>query len=175
MTTIIAIETADKITLGWDSRVTAGRQRSTIDASKMFTNGDVTILFSGTVRDLHILKYAKLPTLDTWDVDRWMTNQFTPTIRAVLTGQEAATLLDGERFMGNGLLVVAGGRVYEVEHHFGWYRRADGIYTGGSGYQYAIGALSAGATVRQALEVAATHDNATGDELHVLEIDRQTS
>lgn len=167
MTTVAAIEHPEGVSLAWDSRVSAGNEQWAIDDSKAFVNAGMAFLFTGTLRDLNIIKYAPLPTLDTWDCDRFVTNALVPAIKNALDAVGASWASNSQSRMDSALLAIVDGRVYAVESHFGWHRREDGIYTAGSGGDFARGALSAGAGIREAVEVAAKHDAKTGGLIHV--------
>lgn len=177
MTTVIAVEKPSGVLIGWDSQVSAGDEK--FDAhvqsgSKMFQHGSVVYLFTGTLRDKNILKYADLPSPDDdcSDFDRWVTNALAPAIRESLKDNEATTTDNEQRLMESALLLVVAGSVYSFEEHFGWSRRADGIYSAGSGEQFAKGALKAGANVGKALQVAAQCDRGTGGILYTARVSR---
>jgi ATP-dependent protease HslVU (ClpYQ) peptidase subunit len=55
-------------------------------------------------------------------------------------------------------LIAVGGQVFEIADDMSITLDATGYYGVGSGSPYAIGALEAGATVQQALEIAAKND-----------------
>lgn len=129
-------------------------------------NGEIGFLFTGTVRDAQILRYASLPAVDTWDIDRWVTNALVPSIRESFNEQEITTSRNEERSMDSMFLAIVRGRVYQVDRWFGWFRNDTGIYTLGSGGDFALGALNAGATVKEALKVAKRLDPYTGGKLH---------
>lgn len=176
MTTVIAVEKPSGVLIGWDSQVSVGSEKydSHVESgSKMFQHGSVVYLFTGTVRDKNILKYADLPTPDSdSDPDRWVTNVLAPAIKDALKDKEATTVTSEERLMDSALLIVVAGRVYSFAGHFGWARRADGIYGAGSGEQFAKGALKAGANVGKALQVAAQCDRGTGGILYTARVSR---
>lgn len=175
VTTVIAVEKPSGVLIGWDSQTSVGSEKydSHVESgSKMFVHGSVVYLFTGTVRDKNILKYADLPSPedDCSDVDRWVTNTLAPAIREALKDMEATQTEKDERLMESALLIVVSGRVYSFAHHFGWARRADGIYTSGSGEQFAKGALKAGVNVGKALLVAASCDRGTGGILYTARV-----
>jgi len=55
-------------------------------------------------------------------------------------------------------LIALGGQIFEMADDMSITLDSSGFYGVGSGSPYAIGALEAGATVEQALEIAAKND-----------------
>jgi ATP-dependent HslUV protease subunit HslV len=68
---------------------------------------------------------------------------------------------------GNGLVVPPTGQPLAWGEHGCWTCPAD-IYALGTGYQLAMGAMAAGATAEQAVEIAARFDTHTGGPITVL-------
>jgi hypothetical protein len=64
-------------------------------------------------------------------------------------------------------LIAVRGRVYELSNDLAWKRYESGVYCTGSGWQFALGALRAGAPVYDAIEIASKYDMATGGRIHV--------
>ena len=60
--------------------------------------------------------------------------------------------------------------LYLVDHDLVWVKVDAPFYAIGSGAQLAIGALEMGATPKQAVEIAAKHDNYTGGQITTLEL-----
>jgi hypothetical protein len=62
---------------------------------------------------------------------------------------------DGELFS---ILLAVKGEVFEIDEDYSVSRREDGIYAIGSGADFALGALMAGATSIRAMEIASSLD-----------------
>lgn len=65
-------------------------------------------------------------------------------------------------------LVVRADGTLELHDADGWYAIESELCGIGSGNEYAIGALTAGASMKEAMAIAALYDGATGDEIDVL-------
>lgn len=164
MTTILAIETIAGVQIGCDSQATGG-DKIQLEQPKVFTNNGAIYGVAGTALLANELRYADMPAppKDADDTDRWMTREIVPHLRAVLECAGQKTDDDGDYVMQ--LIIVANGRAYEVGGNTGWVRNTAGIYAIGSGGPYAAGAISAGASLQGALEIAAKHDPFTGYQL----------
>lgn len=169
MTTIIAIETDEGITFGWDSRITSGWQVYDGEAPKVFVNNGMIFGVAGALLDASIIRQANLPHPDDagWDIDKWVTNKLIPAIADALSKRGALTTTSGKVETDSSVIFAVRGRLYDLGHDLSVLRRADGVYAIGSGSTYARGAHSAGATIQKALEIAAHHDTGTGGTLHV--------
>jgi len=171
MTTIAMVEHANGVTIGYDSLVSLGSQQASLEASKVFVNGGIIFGVAGAVLDAQIIRYADLPYPDDedWDMDRWVTNELIPAIKDALHKEGVLASYSSKIETDSTILAVVRGRVYAIYHDTGWIRRTDCIYTVGSGGNYAMGALAAGATMQRAMRVAAENDKGTGYELTVVE------
>lgn len=123
-----------------------------LDFPKVFPNNGIVFGVSGSLSDLQKIKYAKLPSIEDWDTDRFVQKGL-KRVRKILGGESSA-------------LCSINGRVYELDG-WTWVRNTNGIYAVGSGARLAIGAMMAGASVAEALEIAAARDPYTGGKLHV--------
>jgi len=169
VTTIIAIETDEGLTFGWDSQITAGWHIYEGEMPKVFTNNGIIFGVAGAVLDASVIRQANLPSPDDagWDIDKWVTNKLVPALTDALSKRGALTTTSGKIETDSHLLIGVRGRLYKVGGDLNVLRRADRTYVVGSGCEFARGALSAGATILKALEIAAQHDMATGGTLHV--------
>lgn len=164
MTTILAIETLAGVQIGCDSQATGG-DKIQLEQPKVFANNGAIYGVAGVALLANELRYADLPAPpeDADDTDRWMTRELTPIIRAVIEQIPMKSDDDGDFELQ--LIIVANGRAYELGGNTGWVRNTAGIYAIGSGGHFAAGAISAGASMKRALEIAARHDPFTGYEL----------
>ena len=165
------VETPEGVSIGYDSQVSTGYQKTELEARKVFVNNGIIFGVAGSMLDAQTIRYAPMPDpAETgWDVDRWVTTELVPHIKEAL--HEAGIL---ERHSGKlqtncHVLAVVNGRVYDIYSDTGWIRRTDGLYAIGSGGNYALGALCAGASVEDALHVAVANDSGTGYPLHFVE------
>lgn len=163
MTTIIAKETNRGVEIGFDSLCT-GYDSFDLDQKKVFVNNGMIFGVAGRLLVATELKHADLPAPPAHGIEKWLTSRLVPKIRQILNEIAPRRHSDGFSMQ---ILIVIHGKVYEISGDTGWHRRKDGIYTVGSGSPYAFGALSAGSSVKNALEVAASVDPGTGGRLTV--------
>lgn len=177
MTTIAAVQGEGWAVVGYDSRVSviepAGRIYTMSKATgKLVKNGEYLIGTAGDLRVLNLMAYVfkppAIPRANT-NLDKFMITNFVPALRACL--EENAVSKDGE--CGADLIVVVRGKIYELGGQFEWCEDARGIYSIGSGSDYALGALYASLPkkfsleeakkfVKLAVEVSAELDSGTG-------------
>lgn len=149
MTTIVAAEMKGEVVWAWDSQVTMGGEGAELEYDKVFHNGSAVVGLAGAIVDSQTLRYTDLPELDTWDIDRWVTEKLAKRIKKKT------------KYHGR-ILTEVGGRVYEIGQEGSWVRNTSGIYAIGSGADYAMGAMLTGANPGQAVMVAAQLDLGTG-------------
>jgi len=161
MTTIIAVETAHGVSIGYDSMCSSGGEKFELEHPKVFTNNGAIYGVAGRLLLSTELCYADLPAppKKKHKTDRWVTRELSPHIRDIIDSVMPKRDDDGVECQ---FLVIANGRAYEISGDSGWHRRTDGIYAIGSGCDLARGALMAGANINKALEIAADHDAGTG-------------
>lgn len=169
MTTILAIESEGTVQVGFDSQATAD-DAIELAQPKVFENNGATYGVAGTVKFLNELRYADLPTPGT-DPDKWVTQDLIPVIRDLIERVGLEKNDQGEYEIH--ILAVVTGRVYEIVGDLSWVRNTTGVYAAGSGQQFALGALTAGADIHKALKVAAHHDPYTGGTLRVITVSRE--
>lgn len=170
MTTIIAVETKNGVIMGCDSQMT-GSGKSTLAEGKILRNGDYAISVCGRARAIQQFRYADLPVPTAGeDVDRFMATTFVEALQGVFAD---AGLVEGE----NEILVAYKGRVYHFHADLTMLRDASGIYTSGSGGNWARAYLSGldeitAKGVESALKVAAKNDPFSAGPFHVIELTR---
>lgn len=177
-------ETPEGVEIGHDSLSVVGsvhRYELAEGREKVFAAGDrMFIGVSGDLRDLNLLRRAgfSVPRDVTTPsaIDSWVEGQFINVLTALMNRTGRVKNDDDEiPSMRSDILVAIDGRVYEIDEQFTVSRRSDGLYASGSGYEYALGALSAGASVSLALEIAAEHDVNTGGTLTTFTISSERS
>lgn len=165
MTTVVMVQTADEVLVGWDSRQTRGNEVATQTQDKVFVNGGLIFGVSGTLRANELFR-----TLDFEyngaDAYTWLTREFCPVVRDYVR-QNPEGLQSEDGSWDFGLLMVVDGTVFGFDVWGTPYSTEEGVYTLGSGGDYARGALFSGANVSTALLVAAAIDPYTGGPVTV--------
>ncbi|NDB61907.1 hypothetical protein EB001_26220 [bacterium] len=135
MTTIIAVQYPDKAIIGADSQTTGatGRVASHHQMVKITQRGDFIIAGSGECAPCDIAQHIWVPPVPS--AKDW-NNLYHFMIAKV----------------------VLGGEIFEIADDFSVTLDGKGYYGVGSGSDFAIGALSAGATVKEALKIASDND-----------------
>jgi ATP-dependent protease HslVU (ClpYQ) peptidase subunit len=190
MTTIIALQGPSWAVVGFDSKVTEdGGRTYTLGrgSAKVMKNGNYLLGAAGDVRAINILAYAFSPPsagdLTGIRLDRFITSKFIPALRSCFeehgyVGREKQE----QEVHGSTVLVIVNGQIYEIGSDYAWVRDTTGIYSFGSGGDYAlaamyakqgdtIGELNMGETqklVREALQIAGKLDPGSGPPFHVL-------
>lgn len=170
MTTIVAVENETHALFGSDSQVTAGSQKSSLEAGKIFKNGEYTIAVAGRLRMLQALKHANLPKIpkDAWDIDQFVSSTLGPAIAQI----EKDAGCDGD----SQYLVAVRTRIYNIHGDGTYLRNPSKHYAIGSGSDYALGSLyglSGEPTqqdVKTALRAAAKHDLGTSGPFFITEV-----
>jgi ATP-dependent protease HslVU (ClpYQ) peptidase subunit len=190
MTTIVAVQGASWAVVGFDSRVTeeAGRAYTLGRGSaKVMKNGQYLLGAAGDVRAINILAYAFEPPrandLVGIRLDRFMTSKFVPALRACFEDHGYAAKETKEQAQhGSVVLVIVNGSIYEIGEDYAWVRDTTGIYSFGSGGDYALGSMYAThgdgisnlnisevqKLVRDSLHIAARLDPGSGPPFHVM-------
>jgi ATP-dependent protease HslVU (ClpYQ) peptidase subunit len=101
-----------------------------------------------------------------------MINKVVPTLKLTLTlaGIELSKSSDdsGNKFELS-LLIAVNGTIFEIDSDFAVGMNSTGFYGIGSGGDYAVGALHAGASTLDAMRIAAINNNETAPPFHILE------
>jgi ATP-dependent protease HslVU (ClpYQ) peptidase subunit len=190
MTTIIAVQGDDWAVVGFDSRVTEDGGRSYVlgrGSSKVVKNGAYLLGAAGDVRAINILAYAFRPpkpeALTGVRLDRFITSKFVPALRDCFEEHGYAPKEAKEQAQhGSTVLAIVNGQIYEIGEDYAWVRDTTGIYSFGTGGDYALGAMYAKAgedvaktgilktqaVVRDSLAIAAKLDVSSGPPFHVM-------
>ena len=160
MTTIIGIEYDDHSLIVADSRVTddSGRIYAHKVMKKVAKRGSILIAGAGEVAPCDISQNIWVPPAftakDKKDVYRFMITKVMPSLRKCLTDNGYnfdEDKKDGMRFQ---FLISVGGEMFDVAEDLSVMKSNDNMYAIGSGGAFALGALYAGATPHQAMEIA---------------------
>lgn len=177
MTTLIMVQTPEDVILGWDSLMTQNNEAQSLVQPKFFVNGGIIYGVSGTLRAADIIETTEFPKYDAKkypDPRKWIIKEWTPVAMDALVGNPG--LLDERGVLdGWNLMMVIGNQAFKLDTLLNPSQVTEGIYTGGSGGDYAWGALLYGQqlegidefVVLDALGVAACIDPYSGGTLTV--------
>lgn len=178
MTTIIGIQRDDRSEIYVDSRVTddTGRIYSHPDMLKYAQRGDFIIAGSGEVHPCDVAQKIWNPpkpvAKDKKDIYTFMVSKVMPSLRECLTAngfnfdEDHDKKKDGERFH---FIISCCGELFDVDQELSVCRREDGIYVAGSGGEYAMGAIYAGAEPMKALEIVSQVSAYTAPPFYFIE------
>lgn len=170
MTTIIGLQHSNGATLGYDS-LCGGDEKYEEETPKVFANNGIVYGVSGPLTLANVIRHSDLPDPHLgdcdWDVDHWVNATLVPAILDALERRKVLKFEDGKPDLEGAILVVVLGRLYEIDFDTSVSRRTDGRHAIGTGAPYALGALAAGASLREAIEVAASFDVNTGGSISV--------
>lgn len=163
MTTIIAVQKPSKVSFGADSQVTAGngRVQRHNEMIKISKRGPFIIAGSGECAPCDIAQHIwepPKPNGSDWnDLYHFMVAQVVPSLKACFKDNEYKWDAEDDepKFA---FLIAVGGQVFEIADDMSVALNDTGFYGVGSGSSYAIGALEAGASITEALEIAARND-----------------
>lgn len=163
MTTIVAAQLKDKAVIYCDNQVSSGHVRyNDKRMAKISKRGDYLIAGAGEVQPCDIAQHIWVPptpnTKDYKDLYHFMITKVMPSLRACLKDngfsfEEASD--DDYRFK---FLLAINGQLFEIDDECSVCVRDDGLYGIGSGSEFALGAMHAGASPLKALDIAAKLD-----------------
>lgn len=199
MTTIIGIQGEGWSVIGADSRIShmdehgyVLQQQTLPDQnSKLITKNRYIIGVAGDIRAINILQHTYEPptppkTNNPDTLDKHITTRVIPSLRECFDEHGYAppdtTDRDHKAQQNSTIIISLKTQIYVIDSDYSWARDKTGIYTIGSGHQYAKAALhiltgntTQNLTLKQAqqhthtaLQVAATHDIHTGPPHHIL-------
>lgn len=174
MTTIVAKQLDDKVIFGSDTLVTADRKFSHPKQTKVVKRGHFLVAGAGESAACDIAQHIWNPpapsSTDKKDLYHFVIAKVIPTLRQAFKDNDYKW--DKESIDGDynfAFLLAIGGEVFDIADDFAVSLDSDGIYGIGSGSSLAIGALKAGATIEQALEIAASKDPYTAPPFQYFE------
>lgn len=159
MTTVIGIKGSDFTVLAADSRFTTltddglivGIQTTGASHPKIAAVGNYLIGTAGDVRAINILSHVfhppqPPPSLAGKRLDEFMTAKFIPSLRECFDSHGYSTpVRDSSNHMAeqsSDLLVSINQHIYQIDNDYAWTVDSSGIFSIGTGCQYAIGALA---------------------------------
>jgi ATP-dependent protease HslVU (ClpYQ) peptidase subunit len=156
MTTIVGLQEHDRCTIGADAQTSSGdrfyaspRQPKVVDLFGAL----VACAGSGYACDVAMHRWRP-PASTGIDTYKHMVTKVVPSLRAAFAEHDV-TFKDDESFQA---LIAIEGEIFHIESDFTVLLRDDGMYAIGSGAAYAIGALHMGASIAEAIEIAAAND-----------------
>ena len=174
MTTIVGIQHEDGCILASDSRVVAeGKIYTHPDMVKSVAKGGYIYGVSGDYRVLQILLHIWKPPLVTEkardNVYEFAITKIVPSIKQSLSdaGIDVSKMIE-DKFEFSVLMGI-NGTLLEIDSYFSVTMNDSNYYAIGSGGDFALGALYAGAGALDALRIAAINNNGTSAPFHILE------
>jgi len=177
VTTIVAVCKNGNVTMGADSQVTDGsRPNRHSRMEKITKNNGWLIAGSGDSTPCDILQHIFIPPVPTVkerdNLYRFMITKFVPAMQECL--EENNWKPDqNDKDSGFSMLFAFDGEVFDIGNDFSVLLNSDGIYGVGNGAQFAIGALYAGASVEDALRIAANNDIYTSGPMQIVKQQKQ--
>jgi len=165
MTTIVGVQYKDKCIIVADNQVTddQGRRFNHPDMKKIAQRGAFLVAGSGEVSPCDIVQHFWTPpkptAKDKDDLYHFVITKAMPSMRKCLTDNG----YDFNEGKGDGkdsgeqrfhFILAVGGELFDVADDLSVCRTEDGWYAVGSGAPYALGALCAGASPKEAVEAA---------------------
>jgi ATP-dependent protease HslVU (ClpYQ) peptidase subunit len=158
--------------MGADSQVTDGnRKNNHVKMEKISKKNGYLIAGSGDSQPCDVLQHIFVPPVPTAkekeDMYHFMIAKFVPAMRECL--EENGYKNDKEdKDSGFNMIIAYNGEVFDIGDDLSVVLNQDGIYGVGAGSPFAIGALYAGASVTEALEIAAKNDVYTSGPFQVI-------
>lgn len=173
MTTIIAVANDNGVTIAADSQTTAasGRILSHPKQLKITERGKYLLAGSGDAAPCDLLQHSFKPPVprgnENNDLHHFMIAKFVPALKKCLkTNDWKLDPTDSDS--GFSFLIAIGGEIFSLDDDFSISMTSSGIYGIGSGSTYAVGALLNGATIDEAMEIAASNDAYTSGPFQVV-------
>lgn len=167
MTTIIGVQRRHGFTLAADSLTVAGDRRYEHKNIKKITEiGDYVLAGAGVSRYCDIILYGwQPPKYDNSEPYIFMVSKFIPEMRKAHE-ETGYTLRDEDSFE---FIIGLKNDLYYVGNDYSVLKTKTNMYGIGSGAAYALGAVSAGADIVQAVKIASKYDINTGGKTQVVE------
>jgi len=163
MTTVVAIQTHNGVEMIADSQINAnGKPYFHPDMVKIVERNKYLIGIAGRVIALQAIQNNwNPPALTATYKDslyKFVITKIVPSLKMFI--EDAKIFTDKEKEEGElfSVLIAIKGELFEIDEDYSVSRREDGIYAIGSGSDYALGALMAGADIQSAMNIAASLD-----------------
>lgn len=170
MTCIVGYTDGDSVVIGGDRAATDGWGEITLlRYTKVFRLGDMLLGVSGSVRGYQLLRYhLEKPTNNRNDPLTFLVKDFIPALRGVFKEHGYTEVDNNRESLDHYALVGYRGQLFVIQSDFSITNTIGAYMAIGSGSPYALGALTALATLREskkkflvrtALYAAAEHCN----------------
>ena len=163
MTTVIAVQTDYGVDMIADSQINSnGKPYFHDDMVKIVEKNKYLIGIAGRVIALQAIQNNWNPPAMTATYKdstyKFVITKIIPSLKMFIDDSKIFT--DKEKDEGElfSILIAIKGEVFEIDEDYSVARRSDGIYAIGSGADFALGAMMAGADPQQAMNIAALFD-----------------
>lgn len=174
MTTVVAIQHQDGVTMIADSQInSAGQPYFHSDMVKVVQRNKYLIGVAGRVVALQAIQNSWNPPALSASYKGTLYNfvitKVIPSLKSFI--DESKLFSDKEKEDGDlfSILLAINGQVFEIDQDYAVARRDSGVYAIGSGADYALGALMAGASPFTAMEIAQALDVNTHEPFITIE------
>jgi ATP-dependent protease HslVU (ClpYQ) peptidase subunit len=161
MTTIIARQFENRVVIAADSLVTATRKYSHPKMAKITERGQYLIAGAGESAACDIAQHIWIPPKptveDKKDLYHFIISKVIPSLKQCFKDNDYKWQ-DEDEETKFAFLIAINGEVFDIADDFAVCMDNDGLYGIGSGSSLALGALKAGSSMAQALEIAANKD-----------------
>lgn len=142
MTVIVGIVDGDHVLIGGDSVGVMGNSIEVRKDKKVFVRKGIAFGYTSSFRMGQLLKYElKIPD-QTADPMKYLVTRFIPAVRETFK-EHGFAWIENNRESGGMFLVGLKNRLFAIESDFQVGEYVEGYTALGSGYQYALGAISA--------------------------------
>jgi ATP-dependent protease HslVU (ClpYQ) peptidase subunit len=172
MTTIVAMQGSSIATIGAESYTTYGdRPYFHKDVKKIIRSGRWLIATAGDANACDLISNVwKPPTpRSNKSLYEFVSTNIIKSLRKMFADNNYTQQPKDDGF---DLLLAINGEVFQITNDFTILRSSTGIYGIGSGADYAVGALMAGATVEEAMKIAIKLDINSGGPMQIELSDR---
>ena len=170
LTTVVAVRKGGQVEFGCDSQVSWGG-RAHHGVAKVVANGCVTFGFAGSSRILDIMEFMLIPVRAVGVSDReWIISVFVPAVLRAVKEVDAPRVKDGQVDLEGRVILFVGDTLGYLAGNLSFVGEPSGVLGVGSGADFALGALAAGASVTRAVEIARELDMYTGGDVTTMKV-----
>lgn len=171
MTTIAGMQHKTGCVIAADSQTTWGeRPFNSFGIDKIVERNGYLIAVAGDGRAADILNYSwKPPRCNaSGDLYGFVVSKVIPSMRKALADGGWKDSSDSKDDNGIDALIAIRGQLFSIASDFTVLRDENGFYGAGSGGNYAVGALEAGADIQTAVEIAMKYDINSGGVVQIV-------
>lgn len=156
MTTIVFVRNALDVVAAWDSQVSYGNTARAMSQDKVFCSSGLVFGVAGNLRVLDVVRTTQWPEYDGSDAHSWVVTHIVPVLKTAAA--ENDLLNEAKQIEGSAVVVVVDYEVFTIPGNFAVVSTLQGYEAIGSGEDFALGALYAGASATEAVVAAANFD-----------------